>query len=502
LSTEADFSDAASGRPSLSVGQRSPTFAVRERAPIDVAVFLLLGIGLVLRLAFLKEHFNVDWEPDGYEHVIVSKSVFAAPPATLRYAVDVWAKPLYTLLFATVYKVLPSLPAIVVTQVINSAMWIAAAAITLSIARMHFQNRRTLIILAAFAAFAYVSFRASVSANTEPFGALIFAVGLWLFQRGRTTVAMLVLGSEILIRTDAVFCVVVFALWEMARALLARDTGVAGRIWRSFRYGAAFALPLLIWNFVGFLLTGSPLFVITNGYPSTAGIYGFGSLAYYVREFVLFDTLLFVSVVAGITLILIRRPSALLVVSAIAASVYFLAMVMIWSFGAFGSAGLLRYFVFQYPLWLLIAGVSIEAAVNGLQRRAPRWVDSMVVVVCLAAVMQLHWLVREPRWYNNVQTRVTDNPARELPALMAQWSALPLHTDRPDILYYFGRSKHYGYQHPLATVRQPDQPGIFVFTQGWTEQYSALTAKDFAGLEEKATVHGPWGEIFHLYVRQ
>ena len=58
--------------------ERSPELLGRARStptsapPIDIAVALLIGIGLLLRLAFLKEHFDFDWEPDGYKHVVIS----------------------------------------------------------------------------------------------------------------------------------------------------------------------------------------------------------------------------------------------------------------------------------------------------------------------------------------------------------------------------------------------------------------------------------------------
>jgi len=497
----ADAPVAGCASPTTAGSGAGPTLS--RKIPADVVVAILIGVGLLLRLAFLAEHFNQDWEPDGYKHVIISKATFAALPGSLWYAVDVWAKPVYTLFYAVLYKVLPaSWPAVVIAQVTNSVMWTAASVLVLGMARSLFQNRYTLIVIAAFSAFAYVSFRASVSANTEPFGALVFAVGMLLLSKRYTTAALFAFGSEILIRMDAVFCVSVFPLWVVGRVMLDRDLGLADRLWRSVRYGAAFALPLFVWNLAGFWHTGSPLFVLTNGYPTTAGIYGFGNATYYLREFLHFDPLLFLAFLAGSILILVRRQSELLVVFAVAALVYFVVMAVFWVLGAFGSAGLLRYFVFQYPLWLLIAGVAIEAALTLLQRHARGWTGRTVAAVCLLSLLQLHWLVREPLWYNSVLTRVPDNRARNLPALLVPLGPLPLYTDRPDILYYLGRDQRYGDSHPIATVRRPDQNGIFVFTQGWTEQYSGLAGNDFAGLREFTELRGPWGEIFHVYVRQ
>jgi len=488
-------------RPAGLPGSSLSAATASKPVPLDVAVALLIGIGLLLRLAFLKEHFDIDWEPDGYKHVIISKTVFSGLPGSLWYANEVWAKPVYTLFFAALYKVLPaSWPAIVITQVANSLLWTAVTVIVLAIARSYFQNRNTMIVLAALSTFAYVSFRASVSANTEAFGAFIFACALLLYQRRALTASMFVFGLELLVRLDAMFCVVVFPLWVMAREMRAADPDLASRLARSLRYGVAFAIPLVVWNLLGFWHTGSPLFVIQQGYPLSAGLFGFGGLTYYGREFVAFDAPPFLLFIVGSVMVLRRRSPELLVVSTMAALLYLLAMVVIWWVGR--GAGLLRYFVFQYPLWLLIGGVVVEAGLTSLQRTRPRWMDAVVAALCLTTMLPLHWLVRTPQMRNSVLTRVPDNLARNLPVLLAQQSTLPLYTERPDILYYFGRDQSYGDLHPIETVKQPDRPGIFIFAEGWTEHYSGVTAKDFAGMAERLTLQGPWGEVFHVYVRR
>jgi hypothetical protein len=260
------------------------------------------------------------------------------------------------------------------------------------------------------------------------------------------------------------------------------------------------------WSFgtlSAFWKNGEPLFVITNGYPMTAGIYGFGNFIYYAKEFIAFDTLLFLFFILGSALVLIRRTPEMLLVSTVAALLYFLAMTIIWSRGAFGSVGLLRYFVFQYLAWLLIAGVPIESGLAWLQRRplSGRWTVPIVAILCLAPVVKSHWLVREPRLRNNGLTRVPVNQARNLPEIDVPWSTFALYTDRPDVLYYLGHNQIYGERHPLNAVRKPGRSGIFVFTEGFSEQRTGLTLKDFATLQEKAVVPGAWEVIFHVYVR-
>lgn len=467
---------------------------------------LLLGVGLLLRIAFILVHFDIDWEPDGYNHVNIARSVFLDPPGTLWLMIDVWAKPLYTAFFGVLLHVVPtSWPAIVVTQITNALFWTGAAWLTLLVARDLFPRRGTLILVGAIAAFTYVSFRASVTANTEAMGALIFAGGLWLWQRGHFGASLVAMGSLILVRTDAGFCVVVFPLWAMGRSLVSGAGGVPRRMARAVRYGVLFSLPLVLWNLLGYLHTGSPLYVLTHGYPMARGIYGFGHELHYVKEFVRFDTVLFGLFGAGTLLALVhaRRMPGVLVVSALASAVYFAVMTLMWAFGAFGSAGLLRYFVFNYPAWLLLAGLAADRGLAWIERRPALAPRAMFLVAGLALVTaaQLHWLVREPVWHHGLLTRVPDNRIRTLRSVDLPWDGVPVYTDRPDVLYYLGRDTVYADGHPLRAVRTPERSGIFVFTQGWSEGYSGVTASDFAAMEKKAVIPGPYGEVFHVYVR-
>src|SRR2546430_13907719 len=140
----------------------------------DVIILFIFGFGLLARLVFISVNYDIDWEPDGYNHVIIAKSVYAVMPGSLGLILSVWAKPVYTFLFATLYQVIPgSWPAVVVTQEVNALFWMVSGWLTLRIARDLFTSFSTLIVLAAIIAFTFVSFRASITANTEPLGTLI-----------------------------------------------------------------------------------------------------------------------------------------------------------------------------------------------------------------------------------------------------------------------------------------------------------------------------------------
>jgi hypothetical protein len=468
----------------------------------NIIILFILGFGLLARLVFIAAYYDIDWEPDGYGHVIIAKSVYADMPGSLGLILSVWAKPVYTFLFATLYQVIPgSWPAVVVTQVANALFWMVSGWLTLRIARDLFRRSSTLIVLAVIIAFTFVGFRASITANTEPLGTLIFAVGLYLWHRVHVTGALFAFGLEILARTDAGFCVVVFALAALIELLRTRPPG-----WmkQCVIRGLAFSLPLFVWNLLGYFMTGSRLYILTHGYPlSGRGFYGFGSIFDYVVEFLKFDTVLFVNFCIGVVLIfgLLHKAKEILVLSAISGVVYFIVMTVMWHMGV--SAGLLRYFVFAYPVYILVAGVGVKGILDYLEtnRLTERHLTIVAASMMLVTVLQLHWLVREPRWHHNLLTRVPATDVRLLPTLALPWKQLDVYTDYPAVAYYLGKNSLYTAAHPLAAVRDPNVRGLFVFVQGWSETWSGLDISAFSGLTLVHQFGAPSGEVFKIFVR-
>ena len=324
--------------------------------------------------------------------MIFARSVFADLPGSLDYGIAVWAKPLYTFFFAGLYQLLPSAwPALVVTQIVNALLWTASSWLVLLTARDIFRQRQTILVLAMICAFTFVAFRSSVSANTEPSAAFVVALAIWLWHRRRMLAASLCFGLVMLARTDGVFCVSIFALAAMLEPIRERrPNGLAIALAR----GAVFALPTALWNLAGFIQTGSPLFIVSDGYPSAFDVYGHGGPQEYLLSFLALDTVLTLAFAAGAWRVLQhpRAAGSLLVVSALMGITYFAVMTVMWSMGAFGSAGYIRYFVFAYPLYILVAGAGIDrlfdrlaAAGNNLARR-----NGIAALLSVAVLLQLH----------------------------------------------------------------------------------------------------------------
>jgi len=464
----------------------------------------ILAIGLLARLACIFAEFNRDWEHDPFNHVIIAQSVFTDLPESLAYGIQVWAKPIYTFFFATLYQLLPlAWPTLVVTQIANALFWTAGSWLVLLVARDIFRHRETVIVLAVISAFAFVSFRSSISANTEPSAAFIVALALWLWHRRRMLAASLCFGLVTLARTDGVFCVVVFAIAVMIEPL--RERRLDGLLVALTR-GCIFALPTALWNLVGYLATGSPFFIVSQGYPATLGAYGHGEPAEYLLAFLAFDTVLTLAFAAGAYRVLRHRREAgsLLTVSALMGITYFAVMTAMWTAGAFGSAGYVRYFVFAYPIYILVAGAGLDFLFARLAESDEGGNRRTAVAALLSAtvVLQLHWFAHGLVWIFNNNTRIPASDLARLPDLPIDWSGQDVYCDHPDVAYYLGLDRIYLDHHPLTAIRDPGLHGIFIFVRNWSEAYTpGISAADFANLAPLATVAGPYHEVATVYER-
>jgi hypothetical protein len=473
-----------------------------KRSAIGLWTTAILSVGVLVRLAAIFREYNQDWEHDPFNHVIFAQSVFAELPGSLAYGIVIWAKPLYTYFFACVYQLLPAAwPALVITQVVNTLLWTAAVALTLSVARALFRYRQTLLLLAVVGAFTFVGFRSSVSANTEPLGAFVVALALWLWHRRRMLAAAFCFGLVVLVRMDSVFFVSVFALAAVLEPFRQRASHWLGT---AVLRGLVFVLPTALWNLAGFAVTGRLFYLLTDGYPiTTLGEYGHIGPDY-LLTFLLFDTVLTVAFAAGAWRVL-RHPrdsEPLLLTCAAMGVIYFVAMTAIWTLGAFGSAGYIRYFVFAYPVYILVAGVAFDRWFMHLsESRSAAAVNRVAALLSLAVLLQLHWFAHGNIWIFYNSTRIPPSDLWRIADLPIDWRTRAVYTDVPDVDYYLGHNRIYFERHPLTEIRNPDAHGVFVFTRQWSETYSPGVAQNFATLHPVATLDGPDGEVAEIYER-
>ena len=461
--------------------------------------FVILGVGFFLRALHIVWKYDVDWEPDGYQHILYAQSVFAAPPASLWYGINVWAKPLYTFAVGLYVAVLPAtLARVPAVQLLNTLLWFFSMVLVIRILREHGREPATIISVSAIGAFSYMFFRDSVSANTEPMGAFIFACGLWLWQKRRRFPALLLFGALVLVRLDAALIGLVFCVATIRDGR--RETeprSFSGAALTSFLFFA----PIALWNLAGFVQTGSPIFILSHGYKSV-GTYGYGRPFHFVVEFLKFDTPMFAAYLAGLVRIGIdrRQRDRMLILLAIGTGLHFICLSVMWVFGL-ASAGLLRYFVFAFPAYLIVAAEALDWLFGSLGGVFRKLVPVIVVIVLILSVAELHWLVRPPEWHYNMLTSMPETLLRLLPENPAVRSAKLIYTDRPEVLYYLRRHFLSPDIAPLQRVRDPSAKGLFIFIQGWSETFSAVRLDDFRSLEQVDRFSGPYGDVVYLFRR-
>lgn len=474
---------------------------LRRRIVLSLGGVLLLAV--VVRLAFISVYFDRDWEYDGYAHVVLAKWLYARPPESLWEAISWFAKPLYTVFFGSLYQVLPpQWPALVVTQAANSVLWLIASGLTLLVAREVFRHPLTMVVLAVVCGFSFVAFRSSVSANTEPIGALVLALGLYFWHRHRWLAASLCFGLVPLARTDGVFCVAIFGLFAMGEALHVQRSG---RIVAALARGAMVALPLLLWHVASFIHSGDFLLIEKEGNLSYAvGATNSGMPWDYIVTFLAFDTAPFLCFAAGAAIVIAapRQAGQVLVVSTLMALAYFVAMTVLWTWGLFGISGFVRYFVFAYPLYILVAGVAVDRLLLRAAQSERLSAERVATALSLAVLFQLHWFAHGMATINHNNSLPPESELARLPDLAAEWGDKTTYADYPEVVYYLCRGRLYCATHSLAEVADPRAHGVFIFVaigQDTSDPGGSLSSFDTMVLRGKLI--GPYRHLAYIFER-
>jgi hypothetical protein len=348
-----------------SEGAAAPAAGPALRIAAWLVPFAILGVVLV-RL------YPDSYQQDGGFHFLFARW----SPEHPRYLVDVWARPLFTVLYA-----LPSRLGYPAAKLVTVAVSLAAGWHTARLAREHGLERAPLAVplLLLQPAFLLIS----SETMTEPLFALVLAVALRLHRAGRIRAGMWLASLLPLARPEGFF---VAALWG-AFVLFDRRAG------RTFLLRSLSVVQLAggvaLWWLAALLLTSDPLFILHN-WPRNWGVtesYGTGPLWHYlvVRDQVLAGPILQALFVLGLGALVAARRATLEVASlALVAGLHS----VFYRFGLFGSAGYARYLVCVAPPMALatLAGWNLAA---GWLRRAPRLLASLAgtgVLLAAAAI--------------------------------------------------------------------------------------------------------------------
>ncbi len=340
----------------------APAAAERGRALRLVAwlvPFALLG-------AILVRLYPDGYQQDGGFHFLFARWSFEHP----HYLVDVWGRPLFTILYA-----LPARLGYPVAKLLTVAVALAAAWHTAQLAREHGLEHAELAVPLLFLQPSFLLL--SCETMTEPLFALVLAIALRLHRSGRVREGMWTASLLPLARPEGFFLAL---LWG---AFVALDP----RAGRTFLRRAVATLRLAggvgLWWLLALLITGDPRFILHNWPPNWAAgaTYGTGPLLQYwaIRDQLLAGPVLQALFGVGlVTLVASRRallPVACAVLVAALHSIFF-------RFGWFGSAGYARYLVCVAPPMAL----ATLAGWNAVARRI-RWAPRPARLAAGAALL-------------------------------------------------------------------------------------------------------------------
>jgi hypothetical protein len=356
-----------------------------------IAVVCMAFIGLLLIFLFPGSP-----EQDVDYHFLMARTAWVDH----SYFVDVWARPLFTSLFAPV-----ALLGFIPSRFFALAISLAAAWQTYRLACDLRMSRPWLAI--PFLLGQQTFFELYSNLFTEPLFALVLVVALRCHISGRVKSGMVVASLLPLARPEGVFLCLVWGLWILIlpdgqtspcrlklqtspHRLDAAHLPFYSRAVNRVASIAILASGVVIWWFVALLLTGDPLFILHN-WPATwhTDMYGHGTfLSYAQRSQEFAGVILIVPLILGL-LRGFRSRNWMLITSAFL--VLFLLHSIFVKYGLFGEAGFPRYMVSVAPAIavLTLEGWNTTFSVNILR---PLATVAGWVVVIFSILQSVHYL--------------------------------------------------------------------------------------------------------------
>lgn len=398
------------------------------------------------------------WEPDEYMHFAQLRAVFSDFPANLSIGLEVWAKPLYTYPLGFLVQVLgtDSMFAVRVANILI-VMLIGLLAYK-SLRKLNFSQVASLTAL-LIVNFSFLLFRSSLTALTEPIFGLTLIGSYYLLLTKRYNLAALVIGLSLLGRIEGALFILIWICFFCAQQVSRKQ--------KVLFIGLA-TLPGIIWNLLGFLVSGRILYIVQSGYPSERGVYGFGSWVHYFYGLLVQEPLLLVLIVlsVGSLLGLLWRRQFLAALPAISFGLFFLAQVVFWRLGMFGTAGLMRYFIGVMPFLVIAAFQSWKLIEQ--QPKYQIWLTSGLIVL-LQLFISFSLFAKGGYFHSQLAW------PQEHPAVIAagEWlqknlGTQKLYVDLPALIYY-ARHDSASAKTNLGEAWRQQLPGVYVWSKEWGE---------------------------------
>ncbi len=295
-------------------------------------------------------------QADGGLHYVLARWAWQHP----ALFVDVWARPLFTFLYA-----FPALIGYQAARTLTIIVCVITAHQTWRLADEHGLARAPLVIPFLFLQPSFALFIADTM--TEPLYALVFVIALRLHLKGRIAAAALTASLLILIRPEGFFTIGLWALW----LLKLRTPHSALRI-------PLLGAGMFAWWLASWLITGDALFIKHNwpaNWPFSGTMYGApGFLNYPARLPEIIGPLFLIPFAVGLWRYLKHRSAVaqdgiLCCVGAAWLSLFLIHTVM-RAFGLMGSAGYPRYVLTVAPAAALLTLIGWNALADKFSHRS------------------------------------------------------------------------------------------------------------------------------------
>lgn len=298
----------------------------------DRAAKLWLAFCVSLSIALIVL-FPDSIQQDGGYHFLFARWAWTHPDLF----VGVWARPLFTTLFAV-----PALGGYAAAKLFAAVIAASAAWQTFRHAKELGLERAPLAIPLLYLQPSF--FVISADTMTEPIFALVLVIALRLDHARRQPLALIVISLLILARPEGGFVALLWAYWFL------RDPFPSGNRFQRLASIGLLSVGVVIWWVAAFAITGDALFIAHNwpsNWPVTGTIYGTGSWWNYIfRLPEIAGPILIPCLVAGI---IISRGESNLRKCAGLFFLFFVLHTVLRKFGLLGSAGYPRYFVAIAP---------------------------------------------------------------------------------------------------------------------------------------------------------
>jgi len=210
----------------------------RRDAPREILLVALLSLAVGIAFGVLSPG---TYQDDDLDHYYVARHAWAEPGLFL----DRWAMPLTTLVFASPARLF-GFAGVEVTTALCTAL--TALLVGLTARRLRIPRPWTASVL--FAAQPLVV-QLSHSALAEPVGALVLALALWAWYGRSPGLALAAAGWLPLARIEGGVILLGFLAVGWGRV--------------SWRARVLAVAPLVVWNLLGWMASGDPMFVVHGG---------------------------------------------------------------------------------------------------------------------------------------------------------------------------------------------------------------------------------------------